>query len=404
VRFNPWRFVDEAGLLRSFFDVLASSLEKSLTTGKEMIGDLMREYGGFASVASIEAGGIKWSAGDAIKDMGAKLGYTSLEELKEKVEDILIHERKRIIVLIDDIDRLDKTEIYAIFRLVKLTADFPYTSYVLAFDQGMVADALAASYGGGAEAGRKYVEKIVQVPLDLPAADPKALRNFCLEHVWRALGVTQARMGDQIRSEFLTKFYLYVAPAVRTPRDAKRYANALAFTMPLLDGEVHPLDVLLLEAVKIFYPILFSSIRTDPSAFTGAYDEGLRDDEESLAAVSAAIEMFDGANRARAEGLLLELFPQLRNLLRSKKFGSSSDSWTKGQRVAAEDYLKRYLTFSIPEGDISDNSIEALIRDLKSERSKRLLGVCGPSLMKRTGTIYFTNLQSVRIGSTKRLL
>ena len=39
---------------------------------------------------------------------------------------------KRVIVLVDDIDRLDRREIQAIFMLVKLSASFDFTSYVLA--------------------------------------------------------------------------------------------------------------------------------------------------------------------------------------------------------------------------------------------------------------------------------
>ncbi len=226
----------------------------------------------------------------------------------------------------------------------------------------------ADSYGGDAEAGRKYLEKLIQVPLNLPAADPKALRDFCLEHVWRALGAAHVRLDDGVRSEFLTKFYVYIAPELCTPRDAKRYANTLAFTMPLLEGEVHPLDVLLLEAMKIFYPILFASIRRTPHAFTGAYDElHFRQESESFNVVRAAIDELDPARGARAQRLLFELFPQVKTLLGSKKFGSSSDWWPKGQRVASEDYLKRYLTLSVPEGDVSDKSIEELIRAVKTE-------------------------------------
>src|SRR5438094_267400 len=56
---------------------------------------------------------------------------------------------KRVVLFIDDVDRLDRKEIQAAFKLVKLSAGFDHTSYVLAFDDEMVAAALGETYGGG---------------------------------------------------------------------------------------------------------------------------------------------------------------------------------------------------------------------------------------------------------------
>ena len=53
---------------------------------------------------------------------------------------------KRILIMIDDIDRLDDTEIATVFKLVKLAADFTHTAYVLAFDYDVVATALSKRY------------------------------------------------------------------------------------------------------------------------------------------------------------------------------------------------------------------------------------------------------------------
>ena len=67
--------------------------------------------------------------------------------------------------MIDDIDRLDRTETQAIFKLVKLSASFNHTSYVLAFDDEIVAAAIGEKYGqGGLEAGRAFLEKISGPP------------------------------------------------------------------------------------------------------------------------------------------------------------------------------------------------------------------------------------------------
>src|SRR6266511_2053007 len=104
----------------------------------------------------------------------SRLYLRSLEKLKA--------EKKQIVIFMDDIDRLNKLEIQAVFRLVKLTADFPYTAYILAFDEDMVSASLAEQFGSK-EAGRRFIEKIVQVTLPVPPADRQILRTMMFERI-----------------------------------------------------------------------------------------------------------------------------------------------------------------------------------------------------------------------------
>jgi len=69
--------------------------------------------------------------------------------------------------MIDDIDRLDDGEIATVFKLVKLAADFDHTAYISLRS--------ASRRNGTCEAllrrrhsGTSFIEKIVQVPLELP--------------------------------------------------------------------------------------------------------------------------------------------------------------------------------------------------------------------------------------------
>ena len=368
VRFNPWRFADEGMLLRSFFDTLADVLKRSLTTGKERVGELLSQYGGLAAIASMDVQGVKVSAGQALADLGTSLSAVSLDEIKRRIEQILMEERKRVVILVDDIDRLDRREIHALFRLIKLTADFNYTSYVLAFDQDMVAEALGQAYGSGdLDAGQSFLEKIVQVPLNLPRADPDALRDYCLGHVDCALKAVRIELLPETERDFQLNFLLYLAPRLDTPRTAKRYANALAFSMPLLAGEVNQLDVMLLEGVKVFYPSLYSEIRRSPESFTGSRPPMILQDldETSLELLAKTFSKLSIEERDDAQRLIEKLFPQVAELFRSKQFGHrNEEQWSREQRVASADYLRRYLTCSIPEGDIADQRIDEFLIDL----------------------------------------
>jgi len=72
------------------------------------------------------------------KDIGK--GIRNYAEIKESIQhrknvlvQILSESSSKIIVIIDDIDRLSNEEICAVFQLVKSIADFPNTIYLLAF-------------------------------------------------------------------------------------------------------------------------------------------------------------------------------------------------------------------------------------------------------------------------------
>ncbi len=174
-------------------------------------------------------------------------------------------------VFIDDIDRLDRSEIHAIVRLVKLTAGFDYTTYVLAFDDEVVAAALAERYPGGSErdAGQNFLEKIIQVPLRLPPAHPDALLSLTLEHIGAALHQAATDLTERQKNEFRRYFDPAFLARVRTPRLGKRYANGLAFGLPLVRGEVSVGDFLLIEAVRVIYPKVYKSVRSNRDLFLG---------------------------------------------------------------------------------------------------------------------------------------
>lgn len=60
-----------------------------------------------------------------------------------------------IVVLIDELDRVESEEIRTVAQLVRSVADFPGVSYLLAYDRERVAQALG---GENAERGQAYLE------------------------------------------------------------------------------------------------------------------------------------------------------------------------------------------------------------------------------------------------------
>jgi hypothetical protein len=381
VRFNPWRFGDEAQLLRSYFETLATALKKSLTRKGRRVVEHLANYGAAAVSAvsvSLSQGAVEVNAGEGVKKL-ADSASVSLEDHRKRIDEILRNEVKRVVVLVDDIDRLERPEVQAIFRLVKLTADFPYTTYVLAFDDGRVAASIGERYGeGGISAGREFLEKIIQVPLRLPQVDLLTLRDFCSSGINDALSLAKIYLTEEQQQEFAMGYLEGVEARIKTPRQCRRYANALAFSMPILRGEVNPIDMMLVEAMRMFYPDLYNLIRYNPhlvlhSIREGAINTRRRIGENEEAArerkkqtITKALHALSEEEQEAARSLLRVLFPRVGEVFGKSFYGiGAEEQWGREQRVASSLYFNRYFSYTVLAGDISDQQIEEFLRHLE---------------------------------------
>lgn len=369
ISFNPWYFGSDEQLLRAFFKTLADGLGKSLPTRAEEIGELLQRYGLLLSVASLSFGGglVQVSPGNALGDLGKTLSTVELDELRSRLEKLLFGTGKRIIVLIDDIDRLDRREIQAMLKVVKLSAGFNHTSYLLAFDDEWVAAAIGERYGeGGASAGRNFLEKIVQVPLHLPRPDQLALRKLAFEGVEEALRIAEITLSQEEADAFMRHFVDGLEPRLSTPRQAKLYGNVLSFALPMLRGEVHSVDHILIEGIRVFYPKLYMVIRDNSEHFLTTGDVGgQRNDDfrqRTKQLISDAL-IGTGVTEDQIGRRLLEpLFPRLSGTYGNVEYGSDWDkTWENDQRIASRAYFSRYFSYGIPPGDLSDIQIDSFI-------------------------------------------
>lgn len=359
IRFNPWRYGTEEQLLEGFFHIIADALDTKLITSGEKIKDIVKKV----APAAADAFGQK-GIGDGLAQF---MAGPSLNDLRNRIESALEDAKKRVVILADDIDRLEKEEIHATFRLVKLTADFKFTSYILSFDEQVVSSALQDRYGTGTEnAGKAFLEKIIQVPLNLPSVDRKVLREFCFEGVDKALTLADIKLTAQQVQEFVRDFTAAFDKKLKTPRKARMYGNILLFSLPILKGETNPVDVMLIEGVRVFFPKVYEVIKKNAEMFIGSAREsyGNRDKEKSQT-IDTIQQSIDSSDPEEIDGilsLLKSMFPKLKAVYGNRHFGSNwEQSWSEAQRICSPSYFQRYFTYAVPEDDIADQTIQNLI-------------------------------------------
>lgn len=373
IRFNPWRFSDEVHLLQNFFKTIADALGRSAVSYKEKIGQWFAHYAGILAPISVSMPFVfELSPGEGMKNLAKALSSVELEDVRKRIENFLNEENKRVVILMDDIDRLDRAEIQNLFKLVKLSADFNHTAYVLAFDEAMVSAALGEKYGtGSSDAGRSFLEKIVQVPLYLPTADKLALRKFFFDCVDEVLRETGIRLSEDEAQAFVVHFVYGIEIMLQTPRIAKCYRNVLGFSMPVLKGLVNLSDLMLIEGIRVFYPALYDVIRSNAEIFLGGrlnlylnYEQVIR--QKTLDVINSGLEGLNADEAEAARYLIKILFPKLCGILDNFHYGSEwEEKWGRERRICSEEHFSRYFTYTVSEDSVNDAEIDSLLERVR---------------------------------------
>lgn len=381
ITFNPWRYGDEDNLIKNFLKKIAELLGKELDSNKEKFAGFIGKYGSIGSVFGVD-----------ISDIGKNIATVDLEDLKNRVDEFLSESEKRLVIFIDDIDRLDKQEIYSLFRLVKLTADFKNTTYILSFDQEMVASAIGDRFGtGDKKAGENFLEKIIQVPLTIPKAQPDALKKFCFQLVDNAINNSQIELSEEEVQRFVHQFTTNILNRLTTPRLAVRYGNTLSFSMPLLKGEVNMVDLMLIEALRVFYPNHYTFVKTNPDYFIGSYsntyDRG--NDEAKINAIKEYLNQLEKElhekDKQNVRDLLSNLFPRLDTAFGNYHFGNDTfNDWYLQKRIVSTKYFDRYFSYAVIEGDISDVEFKLLLESISQTENIEEITTNVSELMERT--------------------
>jgi hypothetical protein len=156
IDFNPWNFSNSSELVEDFFKTLDKKVSK--VYGKGLGGDL-RKY--IKLVTDVDKTGT-FSIINSIIDTFSS--DDSLNKLKENIKDKLQLIEEKIVIVLDDIDRMEPDEIMTVLKLVKLVADFPRLIFILPMDYDRVSNIIANKYTAGFES---YLQKIIQYRIRL---------------------------------------------------------------------------------------------------------------------------------------------------------------------------------------------------------------------------------------------
>lgn len=364
INFNPWLFTTIENLHTAFFGALAHGLNKKIDSGVSIDLQKYAELTGTAGaviapffppaplLARILSAGMRALSGNK--------SNKSAEELRQSIDKILRKSEKRVVVIIDDIDRLDSEEIHQIFKLAKNAGRFSNVSYLLAFDQVVVTKALAQRYPDDEETGSNFIDKIVQLPLFVPPVDSEMLSQFIIDQINTIVTKHKIDSSADDVSRFSAEYRRLLVHQFTTPRKAIRYLNTIDFTFERLANEANFTDVMLVEAMRVFDPELYNRIASKKSVLIDRGHYGNRGDDDKK---KAKIEVFGTEEIISWQGIIVrELFPSFEWALGGSSYsGDFVKNWDEEQRVCSDKYFDRYFNYGIPVGDVADAKIKEFL-------------------------------------------
>lgn len=262
IRFSPWNYSDKNNLISLFFYELKNKLGVAKgEENKEKIGKAISQYSYIIdALPSIPVAGpaIAHILKTIFKAAGSKLMKTpSLDESKEKLCKALEDFNHKIIVFIDDIDRLTTPQIKDIFQLVKQVGDFPNIIYVLTMDREIVCNALSEYHNID---GDEYLKKIVQVSFEIPEIDKSLLSEILKSRLDKIIYKNDCEEEFENNNYFETVLENCVNPYIKNIRDINRLLNAFQFKYGALWKETSFVDLLAITAIEIFESKLYKWI------------------------------------------------------------------------------------------------------------------------------------------------
>lgn len=246
IYFRPWTKTGSSNLTESFFQELSFQLSRYtdlLHHDVELYGRLL-------------VGNTKPSIGRYIQYFfsGIPWHHSSLENAKSRIQTALEKLGRKMVIYIDDIDRLHNEEIQEVFKFVRNSADFPGVFYILAFDKMQVEDSLNpdSKIGKG-----KYLEKILQIEFYLPPINRNSMLSNLLTELLKRVSPQEREWLPKtftMPTELYHASLIWVKGYLLHHRDLVRFLNQFDFHYSFIKGEVYLPDFIALMVLRLRYP------------------------------------------------------------------------------------------------------------------------------------------------------
>ncbi len=255
VEFNPWLCRTPQQVTHDFFN----SLREQLSPIYSILSNSIKEYAKLLNNITIS------SNQTFAMDMIIPAKEESLYEKKKNLSDKFAQLSRPVIVFIDDIDRLEREEVFEVLRLIRNTADMSNIIYVAAYDKEYVTCVLNEK---NIKDAHSYLEKIFNVEVHLPK-----IEDYFIWEDLKAEINKQDCTEKNISQGLFKAFNIYdrelILNVLDNYRRTKRFARLYMFSVKyLLEssswGEIGLKDLFWIELLQTYDKRTYDVLSNDP--------------------------------------------------------------------------------------------------------------------------------------------
>ena len=264
IEFNPWMCRTPEQVIRDFFASLRHQLSPKFSTLSKSIND----YAKYVSELSIPSHNL-WNI-----NLNLPIVDKSLYERKLYLSNKFSNLPHPVVVFIDDIDRLEREEVFEVMRLIRNTADLKNTIYIVAYDKEYVTCVLEEK---NIKDASSYLEKIFPLEIHLLKVE---------EHlIWKTF-YDEINSQDDISGRFAKSLFTIINTNERALilqilnnyRRVKRFARLFMMNVSYMNEElkkeIKVLDFFWLELLQMYDKKTYDILANEPD--TLLYRDGER--------------------------------------------------------------------------------------------------------------------------------
>lgn len=368
LNFSPWSYSGQHQLIYSYFRRLSSILRnEAAIENKEHIIYLLELYVSFfthmpipKSLQKREHWWQRWFSRHQPETFGWESGR-DLTAVKAELNDYLKHQKRKIIIIIDNISRITPDEMKEMFQIVKSMGDYSNTRYLLSFDKHQVVQAINHIDGSG---GEEFIEKVVQLSFEVPAITQQDLEGIFADRLKPTLQLVPENTWQS--TEWTQVYYSALKYFFHHCRDISHYANTLNFGYTRLRDVVNPVDYFALTALEVFAPAIYQGVRNNKDLFTDLLDHVYEPTEAEMKQekerCDEIISRSDKYPPELIKSLLMFLFPRVKHIYyRNEPYLYSEKVARQLNRLCSPDLFDIYFRLSMPIGYIPKAEFNALL-------------------------------------------
>lgn len=174
------------------------------------------------------------------------------DSLKDSIKKSFASLDKKVLVLIDDFDRLSKDEILEVLKLIDSNAAFTNLVFLTAYDKEQVNKSLGESY---TTKDACFVDKFFNLDFSIPSRPYSYISRYIEDKLYKLLNANESE--KRIIQQTITNKSSVFQEYIPTLRDAKRFINQFVLDFKQVRGDVMIDEYLLVQLVKYRYPELY---------------------------------------------------------------------------------------------------------------------------------------------------